>query len=276
MSTSRKSPTRQSSALNRSRLVSRACHCGTPGVARPPQCSCTRIDDTPLDTPDLAIYSQAEVLAGGGLPSWDNPDIVTNDWRPFRLRTEASVTVRNLSPTTSAANARIHMYTSPFGIGTRRVLQLTRVISIGAGQQSQLLFPLHQAILAGDPRVGVHIVIEHPTDRQTANNMGSQVHDGGYTTESGRVFDVAIPLVNDSNLTRTIDLVVLPTDLLATVTPTSRSFAPFEQVVARLHVEVPGFLVGTPGNELARAVTVVARSAGDVIGGATRLLRIDN
>lgn len=276
MSSSPKSPTVRSSALSRSRQVSRGCHCGKPGVARPPHCSCTRVDDTPLDTPDLAIYSQAEVLAGGGIPSWDNPDIVTNDWRPFRLREEASVTVRNLSPTTSAANARIHMYTSPFGIGTRRELQLTRVVSIGAGQPSQLLFPLHQAILAGDPRVGVHIVIEHPTDTQTVNNAGSQVHDGGYTTESGRVFDVAIPVVNDSNQARTIDLVVLPTDLLATMTPTSRSFAPFEQVVAKLHIEVPGFLVGAPGNEIARAVTVLGRSAGDVIGGVTRLLRIDS
>lgn len=229
-----------------------------------------------MDTPDLTIYSQTEVLADAGLPTWDNPDIVTNDWRPFRLRQEASVTIRNLSPTTSAANARVHMYTSPFGIGTRRELQLTRVVSMGAGEQAELLFPLHQAVLAGDPRVGVHIVIEHPTDTNTANNIGSQVHDGGYTTESGRIFDVAIPVVNESNLTRTIDLGVLPTDLLATVTPASRSFAPFEQIVASLHVEVPGFLVGAPGNEILRAATVLGRSAGQAIGGATRLLRIDN
>jgi hypothetical protein len=235
------------------------------------------VGDTPIDTPDLAIYSQAEQLAQGVAPSWDSPDIVTNDWRPFRLRQEASVTIRNLSATTSAANARVHFYTSPFGIGTRRQLRLTRVVSLGPAQQADLLFPLHQEVLAGDPRTGVHIVIEHPTDRVAVNNAGSQVHDGGYTTESGRSFDVAIPVLNDSGVSRQIQLSVLPTDLLATVVPASRMFGPFEQVNADLHIEVPAALSGSPGNEIARAVTVIARvGAGEVIGGATRLLRIDD
>jgi len=258
------------------RFMGGLCSCGRPTTPRRPKCSCVRVDDKPIDTPDLAIYSQGEQLATGGLPSWDSPDIVTNDWRPFRLRQEATVTIRNLSGTTSAANARVHFYTSPFGIGTRRQLRLTRVVNVGPAQQVALLFPLHQEVLAGDPRTGVHIVIEHPTDRDGINNAGSQVHDGGYTTESGRTFNVSIPVLNDSGVIRQIDLAVLPTDLVATITPASRVFGPFEQVIATLHIEVPAFLIGSPANEIARAVTVLARAAGEMIGGATRLLRIDN
>jgi hypothetical protein len=253
------------------------CNCGRPAGPRAPHCRCIRVDDTETDTPDLAIYSQAEQLANGTAPSWDSSDIVTNDWRPFRLMEEATVTIRNLSSTTSAANALVHFYTSPFGIGTRRQLRLTRVVSVGPAQQVDLLFPLHQEVLAGDPRTGVHIAIEHPTDQITINNAGSQVHDGGYTTESGRSFDVRIPVLNDSAVGRQILLSVLPTDLLATVAPANRMYAAFEQVTANLHIDVPAALSGSPANEIARAVTVIARTGGgEVIGGATRLLRIDN
>lgn len=258
------------------RILARLCHCGRPPVRPRPRCRCVRVDDTPIERPDMAIYSQTEQLAIGGQPTWDNPDIVTNDWRPFRLRQEASVTVRNLSATTSAMNALVHYYTSPFGIGTRRQLRLTRAVSLGPAQQTALLFPLSQEQLTGDPRTGVHIVIEHPTDSNQINNAGAQVHDGGYTSESGRSFDVGIPVLNDSGVSRQLQLGVLATDLLATVTPSVRTFAPFEQIVATLHIEVPGFLTGSPGNEIARGVTVVGRAGGELIGGATRLLRIDN
>ncbi|MCX5238881.1 hypothetical protein OG824_27130 [Streptomyces prunicolor] len=225
----------------------------------------------------MAIYSQAEQIENGVLPNWDNPDIITNDWRPFRLRSEAQVTIRNLSATVSAVNASVHFYTSPFGIGMRRELRVTRIVTVGPAQLVSLLFPLNREILTGDPRTGVHIVIDHPTDRNPVNNMGSQVHDGAYTTESGRSFDVRIPVRNDSSLTREIQLSVLPTDLLGTVTPSTRTFAPFEQIIALLHIEVPSILSGATGSEIARAVTVLARTGeGVVIGGATRLLRIDS
>jgi hypothetical protein len=236
------------------------------------------VRDTPLERPDLAIYSQAEQLANNAAPSWDSPDIVTNDWGPFRLRNEATVTVRNLSPTTAAANALVHYYTSPFGIGTRRTLRISQLVSLGPGQQAQLLFPLHQEVLSGDPRTGVHIEIEHPTDSNLLNNSGSQVHDGGFTSESGRSFDVQIPVLNDSPMSRQIDLSIAATDLSASLSSSSHVFAPFQQVMVTLHIDVPAFLTGSSGSPVQRAVTVFGRLAGtgEVVGGATRLLRIDN
>lgn len=265
---------RQSGSL--ARVLVGLCHCGRSPATSPGKCRCTDVRDTPVEHPDLAIYSQQEQVAIGALPAWDSPDIVTNDWGPFRLRAEASVTIRNLSSTTSAVNALVHYYTSPFGIGTRRQLRLTRVISLGPSQQVDLLFPLHQEVLTGDPRTGVHIVIEHPTDTNQINNAGSQVHDGGYTSESGRSFAIQVPVLNDSGVGRRIDLAVLPTDVTATVTPATHNFSPFEQINATLQIAVPAFLVGSPSSEIARAVTVIGRLAsGDVVGGATRLLRIN-
>jgi hypothetical protein len=255
----------------------RGCACGRPPRTAPAPSCCVSTRDTPVRKPDLAIYSQEERLAAGAPPSWDNPDIVTNDWRPFRLKNEAEVTVRNLS-TVPAANAQVHFFTAPFGIGTRRQLRLTRLISLAPGGSAMLLFPLHQEVLAGDPRTAVHVRIDHPTDANLLNNAGSQVHDGGYTTESGRTFSVSVPVLNDSGESRQIDLVILPTNLICSVTPASRLFAPFEQFNVTLNVQVPPFITGTGANPAHTSVTVLGRLAvgGGLIGGVTRLLRVDN
>ena len=50
----------------------------------------------PPDRPDLATYSQDEQFSLGNTPTWDNPDIVTNFFNPFRLLPESQVTIRNL------------------------------------------------------------------------------------------------------------------------------------------------------------------------------------
>jgi hypothetical protein len=254
------------------------CDCGRRRPRPGGSSCCIPARDTPIDTPDLAIYSQLEQLANNLEPSWDSPDIVTNDWGPFRLKPEASVKVRNLSATTPAVNGLVHYYTSPFGIGTRRTLRLSQLITLGPLQEVELLFPLHQEMLSGDPRTGVHIEIEHPTDGNLINNAGSQVHDGGFTTESGRSFTVAVPVVNDSPMSRTIALSLMATDLTASLSTTSHAFAPFEQINVNLHIAVPGFLHGTPASPVGRAVTVVGRlgGSGELVGGVTRLLRIDD
>ena len=254
------------------------CACGARSQRRASSGCCTPVRDTPLERPDLAIYSQQERIAAGAEPSWDSPDIVTNNWSPFRLLEEARITVRNLSPSTAAVNGVVHYYTSPFGIGTRRQLRLSQMVNLGPAQQAQLVFPLHQEVLSGDPRVGVHIVIEHPHDADPVNNAGSQVHDGAYTSESGRSFDVQIPVLNDSPEARQIDLAILSTDLVATLSVSSRLFAPFEQINTTLHIDVPAFLAGSSSGVINRAVTVVGRVAatGELLGGVTRLVRIDN
>jgi len=231
----------------------------------------------PIQRPDLAIYSQEEQLSLGNAPNWDNPDMTTNSWSPFRLNAESVIVVHNLSSTVSAVNGLVHFYTSPFGIGMPQTLLATRMVSIPPASQVDLNFPLPAATLSGDQRIGVHVVLEHPHDTTLINNRGSQVHDGAYTTESGREFDVSIPVLNNSNFSNNIQLIILPTDLNASITPTSQVFAPHQQITATLHVRVPAALVGSPASVINRGVTVMGRGAtGELVGGVTRLLRINN
>jgi len=217
------------------------------------------------------------VLQNGGVPNWDSPDIITNDWRPFKLKQEAEVKVRNISPDTPATNALIHYSISPFGIGTKLERKLTKTVSITANSEIELLFPLDQTTLDGDPRVGVHIQIEHPHDENIMNNVGSQVHDGGYTTESGRNFNVQIPVYNNSNFSRQINLSIMPTDVVTNLNTINHVFAAHEQITVTLNVQIPNFLHGTPALVSNREVTVVGRLPnGELIGGVTRLIRIDD
>lgn len=249
-----------------------------PKKRRQKESCCAHVNSSqPIKHPNLAIYSQDEQLSLGNVPSWDNPDMTTNSWRPFRLNPESLIVVRNLSSTVSAVNGLVHFYTSPFGIGMPRTLLATRMVSILPASQVQLNFPLPAATLTGDQRIGVHVVLEHPQDTTPLNNRGSQVHDGAYTTESGRNFNVSIPVLNDSNFSNEIKLTILPTDLTTSITPASHTFAPHEQITATLHITVPAALVGSAASEIHRAVTVVGRLAtGNLVGGVTRLLRIDN
>jgi hypothetical protein len=231
----------------------------------------------PIERPDLAIYSQDEQLALGSLPSWDNPDIITNSWRPFTLFPSSKIIVRNLSPKVSAVNALVHFFISPFGIGMPRTLLATKMVSISPSAQVELDFPLDATTLAGDQRIGVYIVLEHPQDGKSINNRGEQVHIGAYTTESGRIFDVTIPVLNNTNFTQKMVFSVLPTDLSALVSPTSHTFAQQEQININLHIEVPAALLGTLNNVINRAVTVIAKlDTGELVGGVSRLLRIDS
>ena len=144
--------TKQAISQRQSRRIRGGCKCGarkaTSGSRR---CRNIHTDD-PVGKPDLAIYSQIEKMAGGNPPSWDSPDIVTNDWRPFRLRNEANVKIRNLSQTVPAINAIIHYSTSPFGIGTSQQLRLSKSVNIAPGSEIELVFPLDQETLKGDPR----------------------------------------------------------------------------------------------------------------------------
>lgn len=114
-------PRRSPGPVSRPDLPFRAGCRATPEVLMP------ALEETTVETPDMGIYGQTEVLTAGGIPTWDDPDIVTNDWRPFRLRQEASVTVRNFSTTTSPAKARVHCHTALFGIGARQATSGSRM-----------------------------------------------------------------------------------------------------------------------------------------------------
>jgi len=269
-----------SAQANVSKSFLEGCRCSGARSSGPKGRCKSVVTSDPVEKPDLAIYSQLEKIQLGEIPSWDSPDIITNSWKPFALQSEATVKVRNLSATVPAINVNVHYYISPFGIGTVKELKLTKVINLAPNSEATLNFPLDAATLEGDARVGVHIQIDHPHDSSLINNVGSQVHDGGYTSESGRNFSIQVPIYNNSNFTQQIQLVLMPTDIIASVTPSDlafQTFAPHEQKIATLNIQIPDFLHGTPDSAPQHQVTMLGRiSTGELIGGITRLIRIDN
>ena len=252
--------------------------CLPPRNAPGRDCCCITVDGPPPNRPDLAIYSQDEQFALGVAPTWDNPDIVTNYWNPFKLLPETSVTVKNLSPTAGAVNGQVSLYISEFGLGMPRSLLSSQAVNLGPSQQVVLLFPLSQAVLGlADQRIGTYVRIDHPYDSTPINNTGSQLIADAYTSTAGRAFSVTFPVRNPLDSPQQITLSALPNDLSAAITPATRAFAPIEQITASLAVRVPGAIHGSPGSEVRRDVTVIARgAAGEVIGGMTYVIWIDN
>ncbi len=169
----------------------------------------------PIQTPDVAIYSQEEQLSVGNPPTWDNPDILTNYWRPFRLMPEVSVTIRNLS-SINAVNVQVAISTSAFGIGMPRTPSGSKTLSLAGGQQQVILFPVSQALLnAPDPRIGAFVDIIHPHDRKLINNKGVQLLADEYTSAVGRAFTVNFPVLNSAAVAQQITLSALNNDLNA-------------------------------------------------------------
>jgi hypothetical protein len=250
--------------------------CRPPRRERPSPCCCLALQDPP-ELPDAATYSQEEQFALGIEPSWDSPDIATNSLPSWTLLPEAQVLVRNLSPKVAAVDAAIHVAVSVFGIGTARSQLATQVISLAPLQATQLLFPLSQALLHGDQSIGFHVEIELAVDQRLINNRGSQTISGFLTSESGRVFNLQFPLRNPQNAPQRITLAALANDLGAVVTPTSRDFAAWEQVMATVAFRIPSTLHGPPDASVLRGVTVVGRGEdGNLIDGLTYLVGVDN
>lgn len=253
------------------------CRCG--GERRTVRQRCPSISlDEPIKRPDLAIYSQREELENGWVPTWDSPDIWTNDWKPFRLKNKATVKVRNLSFSAPAINTMVHYSTAPFGIGFPKVLRLTKFTNITPGSEVTLEFPIEEEIQNEDPRIAVYIDIDHPFDTNRINNSGAQIHDGAMTSESGKDFTVSIPVFNNMAIAREMHFYILPTNLVAEITPSNHTFSPFEQFNIQLQVNVPNTLTGTAAEPNLQSVTVVGRltSSNEIVGGVTRLVQIDN
>lgn len=257
-------------------LLARSCR--PPRRPRPISACCAHLGpEHKVDRPDLAIYSQAEQVALGAPPTWDSPDIVTNSWGPFRLNAEAQVVVRNRSGVATAANALVNFSISSFGIGFPRTLVASHKLTLGPGQQVSMNFPLAQAILSGDPRAGVFIDLEHPHDTEPLSNHGEQVHEGHFTSESGRNFAWQVPLFNDSFAPVALAFQVLQDGVIASVAPGGMVLPAHGTGVATLHVQVPPAVHGTPAAWVPCSATLVARRAdGSLLGGATRLVRIDD
>lgn len=238
--------------------------------------TCCAHVDKPPDRPDLAIYSQLEQYSLGLAPTWNSPDITTNSEIPWTLMPEAFVVVRNLSASASAINGLVTLSTSPFGIGTPRTQLGAKTISLAPSASISLNFPLTPALLAGEQSLGFHVDISHPYDAKPINNRGSQTLKATTTSASGRNISFSFPVANTAAAPRTIDLAVLASPFVSTVTPLSHAFAPFEQITATLNVTVPAATHGTTASPGYNEITVVGSSGGQLVDGATHIVFVDD
>jgi len=185
--------------------------------------------------------------------------------------------VRNLSASVSAANVRVHFAVSTFGIGTQRTPLGAQTTNLAPGQEVLLKYPLPQAVLNGEPRIGTHVVIEHAADANLGNNRGEQTIDGLFTSQAGRDLQLKFPVRNPLASPQQITLSVTANDVGAVVAPAVRGFAAFEQIQATLAVSVPDSLHGAAGADVRREITVMGWDQGNhLIGGLTFILRIDD
>ncbi len=232
---------------------------------------------TPPQRPDLATYSQLEQIAKGNAPTWNSPDITTDNDIPWTLLPAAQVVVRNLSNVASAINALVTVSTSAFGIGMPQSTLSSQKLNLGPGQQVTLNFPFTTALLAGPPSIGTYVLIEDTYDANRINNSGAQVLQGMTTSGVGRNIVLSFPVTNSSGAARTISLNVLANSLSGAVTPATKAFAPWEQINASLSFSVPAAMHGTPAAPIYNEVTVIAyASDGSLVGGATWILWVDN
>lgn len=232
---------------------------------------CIALADPPK-RPDPATYSQDEALALGQLPTWNSPDITTNNDIPWTLLPQVTVVVRNLSPTVSAVNTQVQVALSGYGIGLPKTPLSNKLLTLPPSQSASLDFPLPPAVLAGPSSIGFFVQIYHPNDAVEINSRGAQVVTAFNTQTSGRSVTTSLPVANPAAAAQVINLSVLPNNVSAVISPASHSFAPFEQIITKLSVSVPATMHNTRDT-----VTVVARNgAGAVIGGASLLVLVND
>jgi len=242
-----------------------------------PQCCCIGTD-TPPKRPDPAIYSQPQRLALGQPTSWESPDIQTNWWDDWRFMDAIQARIHNQSSESSAVNVLVQVRWAPFGIGTVFTPLGDQMINLGLAPDAKLVsFPTSAALRELGNDVSIEVSISHPHDKDAANNLGYQAIHGVRTSQAGRSPTMSFAVRNPSAAADTINLVVLANDIGATVSPTTRVFAPNEQITATLSVHVPAAIVPPAGGFILKDATVVGySSSGKLLGGVALLVRVDS
>ncbi|WP_395945573.1 hypothetical protein [Brevundimonas sp.] len=189
---------------------------------------------------------------------------------------ESRVTVRNRSATASAANVRVDIGFSAFGIGMPVTTVGAQFVSLAASAAADLLFPLPQALLAGDPLVSVFVQITHGADAETGNNHGEQAVIGAHTSEAGRDIVFKIPVRNPDAYPRILSFVTFANTLGFTVTPTGHAFAPLEQIIVEGRIKVAPGLHASPDTIEQTATMAALDASGALVGGVSCLVRIDD
>ena len=94
-------------------------------------------------------------------------------------------------------------------------------VSLAPSASAELLFPLTQAMLAGDQLVSVFVKILHAANSNPLNNDGEQAIIGGLTSIVGRTIEFDIPVRNPASYPQAMSFVTFANALGFVVTPSA-------------------------------------------------------
>ena len=250
--------------------------------ARPPDQTgcCIKVPKTIVLDPDPEIYDQQLVFSTGGAPTFNSPDIDTVDIWPVRPIPAVEITVRNLSIKASAANTRIDISSSPWGIGMPKTAIASVFVNLARagypGAEQTISYPTPPSLLAGGV-FGLFVNVVHPFDSDPYNNAGEQTVDG-FQTSTGRSHTFVVPVMNPTSSVATIALTAGPSQVVpwTTIVPSSFTLAGGAQQNVMVTVNVPTAIPKSPpGTEISAGVDVLATINGAYLGGINIAILFD-
>lgn len=202
-----------------------------------PDC-CLHIDDPP-ERADPATYTQAVELAAGRTPTWDSPDVVTNDSvPPYSLIDELGATIRNESSEVSAMNVRVRASYSEWGIGLERTDIGIKEVSLAPQEEVNLDYPFPDALDESD-FWSFFTTVEFDTDDDRTNNFGGQAIKSVHVDEVGYEHTEHVPVGNRKSTSRQLSINVNQPSVMQVSVPNQVQLAPGERTDIPVEFDLP-------------------------------------
>lgn len=206
---------------------------------KPPRSSnCVAVPEKIIKQPDPAIYDQTLVLASGGVPSWDSPDLYTHDFPGFVPLGRVDALIHNLAGDASACNVGVQFAWSQFGIGMDRNVIGTVPVNLGPGDTQKVTIPTPTAMNAA-VRFNVFVTLSHPYDKDPTNNEGEQAFDFQTTGVVGRTMVFHFPVKNRFNATVDVNLLIDPVQWGVAAVPSTFTLTAGAQTDVDVTISIP-------------------------------------
>lgn len=242
---------------------------------------CLKVPSKIVHDPDPSIYDQQLVFDSGGAPTFDSPDISTQDLWPPTPAPNLGITVRNLSNQASANQTRIDLTWSAWGIGMPRTSIGSTFVNLARagfpGSQVSISVPAPPALMAA-ALFGLFVNVVNPYDTDLNNNAGEQTVNGFQTSKGGRSQSFVLPVRNPSGSTQTINLSAGPASVAswATILPATLTLGAGAQQNVTVSVVVPAAVpVSPPGTLFTAEIDVLATIGGAYLGGVNIAVLVD-
>lgn len=241
---------------------------------------CVELPPEIVKNPDPATYDAQRAFASGQPPTFNSPDITTVLIWPMRPIEQLSAVVRNLSSDATAAQTRVDVSWSPFGIGLPRTPIASSFVDLARagfpGSEQTLSWPTPSAVTAAG-RFGIFVDVVHPYDRDPNNNAGQQTVTG-MQTSAGRLQRFVVPVRNPLTTVQAVSLSLSPAipASWASVSPAVVTLAPGAQQDVIVEIDVPSSVPPSPpGTVMTATLELIAVAGGTLIGGVAFLILVD-